>query len=78
MAPHLKNEHLRGGLSHRRDDQPCLTGGHIYGTKARAAVGKGKSLSTVLGTPMQVTGKPIAVDSWDTLWAVSWESPPPL
>ena len=46
MAPHhFKNEHLRGGLSHRRDVQPCLTGGHghifRYGTKARAAVGEG-------------------------------------
>src|SRR6056297_2118899 len=39
---------------------------------------KGRSLSTVFGTPMQVIGYPIFSASWDTLKAVSWESPPPF
>ena len=39
---------------------------------------RGRSLSTVLGMPMQTTGYPSRAPSCDTLWAVSWESPPPL
>src|ERR1700722_18024504 len=38
----------------------------------------GRSLSTVLGTPTQVSGYPSACDSCDTLRAVSMESLPPL
>ncbi len=38
----------------------------------------GRSLSTVFGTPTQVTGKPIFLLIWDTLCAVSIESLPPL
>ena len=38
----------------------------------------GRSLSTVFGTPRQVTGKPIFLLICDTFWAVSIESLPPL
>jgi hypothetical protein len=38
----------------------------------------GRSLSTVFGTPTQVTGKSMTLDISETLWAVSCESPPPL
>ncbi len=39
---------------------------------------KGKSLSTVLGIPMQVKGCPKEALNCETLSAVSCESPPPL
>ena len=38
----------------------------------------GRSLSTVFGMPRHCTGKPIFFAIWDTLWAVSIESLPPL
>src|SRR4029079_3231052 len=38
----------------------------------------GRSLSTVLGTPTQVMGKPRDAPIWDTLRTVSIESLPPL
>ena len=38
----------------------------------------GRSLSTVFGMPMQLMGYPNRSPSKDTLFAVSWESPPPL
>ena len=38
----------------------------------------GRSLSTVLGMPTQVTGKSSVLPICETLCAVSMESPPPL
>src|SRR5262249_14733317 len=37
-----------------------------------------RALPTVFGTPTQAIGYDRAAPIWLNLWAVSWESPPPL
>jgi len=60
-----------------------LPGGNrdVLGHRAEAGAKQsvtGRSLVHVLGTPTQVTWKPIWSPIWDTLCAVSMESLPPL